>query len=101
MSHRVCEEQSHIPLSKWDCGGVGSGRGAPVEDREVGVLHRAPAASQGNQAEPGPPAGVSSEVCQTLKKLLHVKLQKPPSLPLQATVLPNPLGEARPPPVRK
>ena len=45
MSHRVCEEQSHIPLSKCDCGGVGSGRGAPVEDREVGVLHRAPAAS--------------------------------------------------------
>ena len=101
MSHRVCEEQSHIPLSECYCRGVGSGRGAPVEDREMGVLHRPPAASQGNQAEPGPPPGVSSEVCLTLKELLHVKLQKPPSLPLQATVLPNPLGEAWPPPVRK
>lgn len=33
-----------------------------MEDREVGVLHRAPAASQGNQAEPGAPPGVSFEV---------------------------------------
>ena len=39
-----------------------------MEDRQVGALHRAPTASQGNQAEPGLPPGVSFDVCLDSKE---------------------------------
>lgn len=61
----LCEEQSHIPPSKCDSEGLPS---CPCGG-QVGTFHRASAASQGKQAEPGPPPGVSFEVCLDSKEV--------------------------------
>lgn len=101
MAHCMCEEQSHIPLSKCDCGGGAAG-GVPLWRTDKWVLSTELLQPlRGTRQSPGFLQESPLMFALTLKKLLQVKSQELPALPLQATVLPNPLGEARPPPVRK
>lgn len=88
MSHRVCEEQSHIPLSNVT-GRSGKG-GVPCGGQRSGCSPEFPASQGELRQSLGAPPGVSLRFALTLKKLLQVKLQEPLSLPLQATVLPSP-----------
>ena len=101
MAHCVCEEQSHIPLSKGDCGGGAAG-GLPLWRTDKWVLSTELLQPlRGTRQSLGFLLESPLMFALTLKKLLQVKSQELPALPVQATVVHNPMGEAQPPPVRK